>query len=237
VDFSNIRLPIISNETIMKLRKVNRSIVNNAGGANGWHPKSVLPSMTYKTFVWDNNPSHCTWSCEKSVAKHKYLETDASDLEDLGADMAVLTGEGEFFGYGAYDQWMDLVSVFKDHGPGTFSHPIFKDIQFAILKKLEAKAEPRQDYVAYTFEFWEYREPKEILVKLDTPVSPSTPASIPSDVTTTVKKTYTVLSGDTLWGISKKFCGDGSRYTEIATANNIKNPNIISVGQVLTIPF
>ena len=47
---------------------------------------------------------------------------------------------------------------------------------------------------------------------------------------------YTVVRGDTLWGIAKRFYGNGSRYPEIARANNIANPDIIHVGQVLLIP-
>ena len=51
------------------------------------------------------------------------------------------------------------------------------------------------------------------------------------------KKTYyTVVRGDTLWGLAKRFYGNGSRYPEIAKANNISNPDIIHVGQVLLIP-
>lgn len=51
-------------------------------------------------------------------------------------------------------------------------------------------------------------------------------------------KKYTVKSGDSLWSISKRYYGDGSQYKKIYEANKkkIKNPNIISVGQVLTIP-
>lgn len=51
-------------------------------------------------------------------------------------------------------------------------------------------------------------------------------------------KTYTVVKGDTLWNIAKKHYGNGSKYTIIADANGdkIKNPNLIYVGQVLTIP-
>lgn len=52
----------------------------------------------------------------------------------------------------------------------------------------------------------------------------------------TVKNTYTVKKGDTLWSIAKKVYGDGSKYTKIASANSdIKNPNLIYVGQVITI--
>lgn len=49
-------------------------------------------------------------------------------------------------------------------------------------------------------------------------------------------KTYTVKSGDRLWGIAKQYLGNGSRYKEIAEYNNIKNPNLIFPGQVLKIP-
>ena len=49
-------------------------------------------------------------------------------------------------------------------------------------------------------------------------------------------KYYTVQRGDTLWGIAKKFYGNGSKYPEIAKANNISNPDIIHTGQVLLIP-
>lgn len=46
-------------------------------------------------------------------------------------------------------------------------------------------------------------------------------------------KTYTVQKGDTLWNIAKKYLGDGSKYKQLATLNNISNPNFLSVGQVL----
>lgn len=44
---------------------------------------------------------------------------------------------------------------------------------------------------------------------------------------------YTVKQGDTLWGICRRFLGDGSKYPQIAELNNIKNPNLIIVGQVI----
>ena len=51
-------------------------------------------------------------------------------------------------------------------------------------------------------------------------------------------KTYTVKKGDTLWGIAKKYYGNGAKYPTIYNANKgkIKNPNLIYVGQVFTIP-
>jgi nucleoid-associated protein YgaU len=49
-------------------------------------------------------------------------------------------------------------------------------------------------------------------------------------------RTYTVESGDTLWAISERFYGDGSKYQIIADASGISNPDLIFPGQVLTIP-
>ncbi len=51
-------------------------------------------------------------------------------------------------------------------------------------------------------------------------------------------QTYTVVSGDTLWGIAKYYYGDGSKYPVIYEANSgtVANANLIYPGQVLTIP-
>jgi hypothetical protein len=49
-------------------------------------------------------------------------------------------------------------------------------------------------------------------------------------------QTYTVEAGDTLWAISERFYGDGSKYQVIADASGISNPDLIQPGQVLTIP-
>lgn len=51
-------------------------------------------------------------------------------------------------------------------------------------------------------------------------------------------KNYTVVSGDSLWKIAKKFYGNGAQYNKIYEANKnvIKNPNAIYPKQVLTIP-
>lgn len=59
-----------------------------------------------------------------------------------------------------------------------------------------------------------------------------------SPAPTTQNKTYTVVQGDTLWAIAKKFYGNGSKYGMIYNANKdkIKNPNLIYPGQVLIIP-
>jgi LysM repeat protein len=56
-----------------------------------------------------------------------------------------------------------------------------------------------------------------------------------ADIQTGSQKTYTVKSGDSLWAIAAKQLGNGNRYTEIKSLNNLKN-DIIHPGQVLKIP-
>ena len=46
---------------------------------------------------------------------------------------------------------------------------------------------------------------------------------------------HTVVKGDTLWEIAKKYLGNGSRYPEIKTLNNLKS-NVIYSGWKLKIP-
>ena len=48
--------------------------------------------------------------------------------------------------------------------------------------------------------------------------------------------TYTVVSGDTLSKIAKRFYGDANQYHAIAKASGISNPDHIQVGQVITLP-
>ncbi len=49
---------------------------------------------------------------------------------------------------------------------------------------------------------------------------------------------HEVVSGDTLWAVSKKYYGKGSRYMEIFEANKpmLSHPDKIYVGQMLRIP-
>ena len=46
---------------------------------------------------------------------------------------------------------------------------------------------------------------------------------------------YTVVHGDTLWAIAKKYLGNGSRYKEIVSLNELKS-NVIYSGMKLKIP-
>ena len=45
--------------------------------------------------------------------------------------------------------------------------------------------------------------------------------------------THTVVKGESLWAIAKRYLGSGSRYKELAEKNGISNPNLIFPGQVI----
>ena len=60
----------------------------------------------------------------------------------------------------------------------------------------------------------------------------------PRPVSKPTPRTYTVVRGDCLWNIAKRFYGNGSQYMKIYNANRdkIKKPNLIYPGQVFVIP-
>jgi LysM repeat protein len=91
----------------------------------------------------------------------------------------------------------------------------------------------------------QYRDYGTKTVKIGTATNNTTATQKTATVTTEratttapTTTTYTVVKGDTLWAIAKKYYGNGAKYTKIYEANKdkIKNPNLIYPGQVFTIP-
>jgi hypothetical protein len=70
--------------------------------------------------------------------------------------------------------------------------------------------------------------PRTITAHLDAVVKPATPAA----------RSYTVQPGDTLYGISQRYWGNGNYWPALYQANRskISDPNLIYAGQVVTIP-
>jgi len=65
------------------------------------------------------------------------------------------------------------------------------------------------------------------------PATEPTPTIAPAPAT---DSSYTVVRGDCLWNLAKKYYGSGTFYKKLAEANNIANPNLIFIGQQLVIP-
>ena len=66
-------------------------------------------------------------------------------------------------------------------------------------------------------------------------VTPS-PQKAPGKSSAITDRTYVVKEGDHLWDISVRAYGDGFRWVDIVSANNLSNPNTLVTGMVLKIP-
>lgn len=122
------------------------------------------------------------------------------------------------------------------------SNGITDDISVMVLVKsveaIERAGEEGDKYLAFTLLEYKAATKRYVAVQTASAIvkqeeAPATQAS----PAVAENKTHTVVSGDTLWALAKKYYSDGNQYPKIAAANpSIKNPNLIYVGQVLTIP-
>ena len=170
----------------------------------------MLSAMRFKDFTWPHNPRtfRVLWRrrvCVLDAPGGRYR------VQDLGRTCRILRGEGEFCGPDAYRDFERLQRVFLSEGAGTLVHPLWHS-QRVFSTRLELTQEPRQDYVAYAFEFVETR----------------------GEVTDALRKSVsgervTVAAGDTLWSIAGRFGTDVQTLLE--KNPGISNPNELEIGQ------
>jgi LysM repeat protein len=89
-------------------------------------------------------------------------------------------------------------------------------------------AAPHAAALAHTSPHTITTSPRTITAHLDAVVKPATPAA----------RSHTVQPGDTLYGISQRYWGNGKYWPALYQANRskISDPNLIYAGQVVTIP-
>lgn len=177
----------------------------------------MLSAMRYKDFIWPHNPRtfHVLWQRRVTVLD---APSGRFHVQELGKTCRILRGEGEFCGPRAYATFEQLIRTFQQDGSGILVHPVWNS-ESVYFTRLELTQEPRQDYVAYAFEFTDSGSLYHDLVDLSRPSAPA--------------KTYLVQPGDTFWAIAERFGVD----TEILLQNNpqIANPNLLTVGQEVRI--
>lgn len=186
----------------------------------------TLSPMRFKNFVWPYNPRVYSIAFERKLSVHK-IPFGRHKIQSLGQTRRVLKGEGEFVGEGAYDTFKALASVFYEETPGVLVHPVWMTTK-AWFAALELRQAPRQDYVAYSFEFWETLEGTG-----ETKLTVRNTAERREGAGEGGGEWHTVARGETLWGLSRRYGVEMSRI--IALNPSIRNPNLIYPGQKVRI--
>lgn len=171
-----------------------------------------LSPMRFKGYVWPHNPRVYEIAFRRDVCAHK-VPFGLYVLQGMGRENRVLRGEGEFCGAGAYDEFRKLATVFCDDSPGVLVHPVWQAAR-AWFVELSLRQEPTEDFVAYSFEFWEcwdgYAAPAET----------SADAALPAY--------HVARTGETLWSIARTYGLTAARL--IALNPQLRTPNEVRAG-------
>ncbi|MEG2988520.1 MAG: LysM peptidoglycan-binding domain-containing protein [Oscillospiraceae bacterium] len=181
--------------------------------------------MRFRDFIWPNNPRTYSIEFQREIVPRK-LAQGTYYLQNMGLRNRVMKGEGEFFGPHAYEQFKRLATLFYADKPGVLVHPEWMATN-AYFVQLALMEEPREDYVRYTFTFWE---------NMSTGTAAFQGVTAPSGGTGEVSKPprqqavyHRVKKGECLWGIARKY---GTTVSAILGLNpDVKNQNLIFVGQ------
>lgn len=177
-----------------------------------------------------------------SAPSHYALEEYRLEAEFPGQAYHYVETSGNFQGADYYEKMFRKAQ--QQHKPIRFiaSNDITDDISTEVLVQsmevVEKAGEEGDKYIS--LKLLEYRsagkryvavQSSDVMVKQEAETQPENPA-------VTENKTHTVIDGDTLWGLAKKYYGNGNLYTKIYEANAamLRNPNLIDTGQVLAIP-
>lgn len=180
---------------------------------------------------------------EVAIANYKELNKYSFETEFPYEVTSYVNYTNDFkssdFWINLFEEWMKnktAVRFIASNGKG-------KDINTLVLissmKVTENATEEGDKYVS--FELVEYRkfDKKVAVVKsIDGSKARVTQTSTAKQNPKATNRTYTVVSGDTLWGIATRYYGNGAQYPTIYNANRniISNPNLIYPGQKLVIP-
>ena len=183
----------------------------------------ILSPMRFKNFVWPHNPKVYSITYERNMATHK-IPFGRHYLQSLGQTRRVLRGEGEFVGERAYDTFKELANLFYEETPGVLVHPVWMTTT-AWFAALELRQQPRRDYVAYSFAFWETVDGGDAALSVRTAQG----AGGDGGGAAPGAQWHTVVRGDTLWALAARYGVGLDRLVALNPA--IRNPNLIYVGQ------
>lgn len=176
----------------------------------------MLAPMKYRDFTWPNNPT--TFEVELRRTLHSYkLPLSGFTVQNLGVQHRVFKGEGEFTGPDAYDSFRRLAKSFSYSGAGWLEHPVWPPVK-AHFAKLSLKEKPREEYISYSFEFWESEDQTGY-----------TAGTLDPDKVKYISAEY----NDTLVLIAARYSKELADLT--ALNPQIANPDVIAEGQIVRI--
>lgn len=180
-----------------------------------------------KKFQFPSLPPEITVAMETSYATYHVLDYGEIKIPNGNAPDEV-KWEGVFYGKARKgEDWLirkwvapdtaykTLYNWKKKHTPLKLvisSTPINMDVTIA---KFEPKFSGGFGDISYTIAFAPYNDSTVTVTK----ASSSSSSKNTTNRTTVTSKTYTVKSGDTLWGIAEKHYGSGTKHTTIYNAN------------------
>ena len=192
--------------------------------------KSAPPSKSVLTlgrveFRTDELPESINFGGEQSLAIRKF-PGGSMDIQAMGSFDDQITWSGTFMFQDAKER-LQTVGMMR-----ISAEPV--DFVCSFIRRTVVVAKFTYDYVN------DYYIPYQItlqpLIKATMNGTAIVSQQAASTTTTQAKVTHVVKEGETLWSIAVKYKGDGTKWTDIAIANNIKDPKILSAGTVLTIP-
>lgn len=217
-----ILLPVTPSKLTIKIKNQNKTLVEINEGEINILKKAGLTEIEFETMIPD---------VKYPFAVYKSGFQNAKPFLDAFEKLKTSQQPFQF-----------IISRTYPNGKGLFN----TNIKVA-LEEYTIKEDRREGLdVIVSFKLKQYKDFGTKICKISFPKTQKPVAKTPpparsaptSPAPKQQNKTYTVVRGDCLWNIAKKFYGNGSQYTKIYNANRdkIKNPNLIYPGQVLTIP-
>ncbi|MEG1073094.1 MAG: LysM peptidoglycan-binding domain-containing protein [Oscillospiraceae bacterium] len=181
--------------------------------------------MRFRDFIWPNNPRTYSIEFQREIVPRK-LAQGTYYLQNMGLRNRIMQGEGEFFGPRAYSDFKRLSCLFYEDKPGVLVHPewMATNVYFVRLSLLQ---EPREDYVRYSFTFWENLSSGTAKLQGTGALAPDGGAGAKPVRTGAVY--HRVKKGESLWGIAGRYQTTVSAILKLNSG--IKNQNLIYPGQ------
>lgn len=109
--------------------------------------------MSFKKYVFPVNPWVIKVIHRHRTAEHK-IPYGLSNIQDLGDEGRIISGEGEFFGSDCAEQFGKLKALFNEGGGGMLYIPSQKPL-YAIFQRLELIGKDIEGVIKYGFTFEE----------------------------------------------------------------------------------